>query len=63
MPHQPMTKCQETSPQRVIAQQCSCVEKASEWLRGQQNEGTGLLRSYNTPGDRMAWTYDQAAGW
>ncbi len=38
------------------------VEKAGEWLRGQQNPVTGLLRSYDMPGDYMAWTYDQAVG-
>ncbi len=30
------------------------------WLRGQQYAKTGLLRSYDIPGNRAAWTYDQA---
>jgi hypothetical protein len=38
------------------------ADVAGEWLRNQQNAETGLLRSYDMPGDRMAWTYDQAAG-
>ncbi len=59
---QPMVSLQETSGRKVLAHSLSCVEKAGEWLRGQQNKGTGLLRSYDMPGDCMAWTYDQGAG-
>ena len=59
---QPMARFQETSGYNVIAPNCSRVQKAREWLRGQKNKGTGLLRSYDTPGDYMAWTYDQGAG-
>jgi len=60
--YQPIPACQRTSLQWVVTQQPSHVEKAGEWLRGQRNEATGLLRSYNMPGDHMAWTYDQAMG-
>jgi hypothetical protein len=38
------------------------VELAHRWLREQQNPKTGLLRSYDIPGDGSAWTYDQAVG-
>ena len=59
---QPVVSFQETSGQKVLAHNFSYVEKAGEWLSGQQNKGTGLLRSYDMPGDCMAWTYDQGAG-
>jgi len=40
----------------------STVLIASKWFRNQQGIKTGLLRSYNMPGDKAAWTYDQAVG-
>jgi hypothetical protein len=62
VPRQPMAKLQEISSQKVIIQKSSGVQQAAEWLRGRQNGETGLLRSYDMPGDCKAWTYDQAAG-
>ena len=40
----------------------SSVVKAHNWLNSQQNPKTDLLCSYDTLGDNMAWTYDQAVG-
>ena len=51
-----------SAPSNAVAQNCSRVEKACEWLQGQQNDTTGLLRSYGSKEDHMAWTYDQAVG-
>jgi hypothetical protein len=36
------------------------AEKACKWLRSQQTPETGLVRSYNSPSDNIAMTYDQA---
>ncbi len=35
---------------------------ASGWIVGQIHEDTHLIRSYDDPADRRAWTYDQAVG-
>jgi len=43
----------------VVANQ-EGVLKACQWLKGQQKPRTGLIRSYDMPGDTTAWTYDQA---
>ena len=60
--YQPRSCHQVISGQKIITQEYSPAEKAGEWLRRQQNSETGLLRSYNMPGDYKAWTYDQAVG-
>ncbi|MDD5063752.1 MAG: hypothetical protein PHQ35_03195 [Phycisphaerae bacterium] len=60
--HQPVPDSRKASLQQVLTHYPSHVAKAGEWLRGQQNDVTGLLRSYNMPGDWKAWTYDQAMG-
>jgi hypothetical protein len=36
------------------------VQAAGKWLVKQQNPKTGLVRSFEMPGNHMAWTYDQA---
>ncbi len=38
------------------------VRRAAEWIVQQQNPSTGLFRSYDIPGDKTAWTYDQGLG-
>jgi len=42
----------------IKLQESGRMQKAYEWLRHQQMKN-GLVRSYDTPGDNIAWTYDQ----